>query len=352
VAISRKTIANVFKYLLSLAIGGGLMAWAFKDVSWSEMMTGLRDANYIWVMLGLIVAVWSHWLRAARWVILFDAAGYKTNTFNLFASVMVGNMVNQALPRAGEISRPTITAKSEKVPLSVSFGTTVTDRIFDVITLGVLVGLSFLLQFKEIMMIIDKTFADHPESGSVPVDQGPSLWPWIVLATLVVVGMLIFVFRDKSPLQNLISRATAFSKETLKAVLTVRKMDRWFMFIVYSIAIWLCYVAMTYLVFFAFDATADLGFEFALMAFTMGAIGIVLPSPGGIGSYHFAIQASFVAYASNFGWTVDYAKTLGLNLAFVIHTSQMVMMILVGAGCYFYLLRQIKAQNKPTQPSL
>lgn len=345
----RKTIVNVLKYVLSIAIGGGLMVWAFQDVSWSEMMNGFRDANYLWVLLALVVALWSHWLRAVRWVILFRAAGYEASAVNLFASVMVGNMVNQALPRAGEFSRATVTASSERIPLSVTFGTMVTDRIFDVIILGLLVGFTFLLQFKEIMAIINKTFADAPAAGTgVVVDNG---MPWWQIAGLVILGLglvVLIVFWKRR--QAIYDRAMGFTRETIKAVLTVRKMDQWFMFIVYSLGIWLCYVLMTYLVFFAFDATADLGFSFALIAFTMGAIGIVLPSPGGIGSYHFAIQATFVAYAATFGWTAEYAKVLGLNLAFVIHTSQMVMMILVGIVCYFYLVRKIKLHPVEGEP--
>jgi hypothetical protein len=327
-----------------------LLWLSVKDVEWANVREGFREANYLWVFLGLAIAVWSHWLRAARWVLLFRAAGYEANTLNLFASVMVGNMVNQALPRAGEISRATVTARSERIPLSVTFGTMVTDRIFDVIILGLLIGTVFLLQFKEIMAIIDKAFSDNSAAAQPVANSGMPVWQVATLVAMGVVALATAVFWRRISRTKLFQRGLAFGRETLKTVLSVRRMDRPILFIVYSVGIWACYVMMTYLVFFSLDPTAGLDPMFALTAFTMGGIGMVLPTPGGIGTYHFAIIMSFVAYAPSFGWTEQYAKTVGTNLAFIIHTSQMIMMIAVGLLCYFYLLQKIRLNKQEGEP--
>ncbi|MEM7038131.1 MAG: hypothetical protein AAF570_14195, partial [Bacteroidota bacterium] len=87
---------------------------------------------------------------------------------------------------------------------------------------------------------------------------------------------------------------------------------------------------------------------FALTAFVMGGIGMVFPSPGGIGSYHFAIIMTFVAFSSAIGLTEEAAKTVGTNIAFIIHTSQLIMMIVVGFLCYLFLVPKLRLIEEET----
>jgi len=47
------------------------------------------------------------------------------------------------------------------------------------------------------------------------------------------------------------------------------------------------YFMMVYCSFFAFEPTSHLAPIVALLAFVFGAWGIVIPSPGGMGSYHY-----------------------------------------------------------------
>ena len=49
---------------------------------------------------------------------------------------------------------------------------------------------------------------------------------------------------------------------------------------------------MNYLMFFAFEPTAHLGPIEGLLVFDFGALGIVFPSPGGMGTYHAMIRES------------------------------------------------------------
>ena len=336
-----KKVISILKYVLGLGIGLGLLYLALRDVDFVKVKAGFREANYLWVGIGLVVAILSHWFRAVRWKLLFRAAGYESNSLNLFAAVMVGYMVNQAVPRAGEISRVTLGSKTERIPMSVSFGTFVTDRIFDVICLGLLVLLVFALQFEQIQLIMDKAFAssDGSESGG-----GSLLLP--ILAGVGVLGaVVVFLMRKRLAKIGIFKKAFDFLGQMWEAILSIRKMDQPVLFVVYTLGIWVCYIMMTYLVFFALDETADLPFLFAVTAFTMGGIGMLFPSPGGIGSYHFAIISSFVAYAAAFGWTEQAAKDVGTNIAFIIHTSQFIMMIVVGFLSYLYLVPKIKVSE-------
>ncbi|MBK9447811.1 MAG: flippase-like domain-containing protein [Bacteroidetes bacterium] len=345
--MSRKTFFTIVKYVLGLALGGLLMWLAMRGIDFTQVEQGFKDANYLWVAIGLAVAILSHWYRAVRWKLLIEAAGYKSNAWNLFCSIMVGYLVNQALSRVGEVTRATMTAKSEKIPLSVSFGTMVTDRVFDVIALGLLVLGVFLFQFKEIMAIMDKAFANN-----APATMNEESIPWkLIFGITFAVGMLVLIIFWKRFMRiALFAKGVAFSKDIWLAVKSVTKMKRPWLFLYQTVMIWVCYILMTYLVFFALKDTSGLSFTFAITAFTMGGIGMVMPSPGGIGTYHFAIIMSFTAYASSFGWTEDFAKVVGTNIAFIIHTSQFIMMIVAGVICYLFLLPKMKiGEGKPEQ---
>ena len=330
----------MLKYPLGIGLGVGLLYLALRGVDFDRVKADFLEANYLWVAIALFVALLSHWFRAVRWKMLLRAAGYESKTMNLFSSLMVGYMVNQAIPRGGEVTRPTLTTKTEKIPLTVTLGTIVTDRIFDVIILGLLVGFVFISQFGRVNTIINEAFSSAPEPGA---EEGGLPIFLIILAALAVIGILgIIIFRKKLMESGLWERGRAFVKEMFDAIKSVRKMDKpgWFVF--HTIMIWVCYVMMTYLAFFALEKTSGLPFIFGLTAFTMGGIGMVIPSPGGIGSYHYAIAISFWAFADIMSMAPEEAKGLGLSIAFIIHTSQMLMMILVGFICYLYLIPQLR----------
>lgn len=333
-----KQFVSVLKYVLGLGLGLGLLYLALRGVDFDEVQKGFKEANYFWVAAGLVVAILSHWFRAVRWKLLIRAAGYESNSLNLFAAVMVGYMVNQAVPRAGEISRVTLGSKTERVPMSVSFGTFVTDRIFDVICLGILVLVVFALQYDQIQIILSNAFASQ-DGGSK--GGGSLLLP--ILGGVFVLGIILaIVLRKRLYKIGLFKKIYDFIEQMWTAVLSIRRMQQPLLFVAYTLGIWICYILMTYLVFFALEETAELPLLFAITAFTMGGIGMLFPSPGGIGSYHFAIISSFVAYAAAFGWAETEASRVGTNIAFIIHTSQFIMMIVVGFLSYLFLVPKIK----------
>ncbi|MGB3546032.1 MAG: lysylphosphatidylglycerol synthase domain-containing protein, partial [Saprospiraceae bacterium] len=77
---------------------------------------------------------------------------------------------------------------------------------------------------------------------------------------------------------------------------TVARLRRPGLFVLHSINIWLMYFLMTYLCFFSFQPTADLSAEAGLVTFVFGGWGIVIPSPGGMGTYHFLVGSALGLY--------------------------------------------------------
>lgn len=328
------------KTVLGLGLGGGLLYLALNAIDLEKLKADFANANYWWVAVGLSLGLLSHWFRAVRWKILLNAAGHtQTNTLNLFYSIMTGYMVNQAVPRAGEISRGTLTSRSERIPLASSFGTLVTDRIFDFICLGLILLVVILSQYDQFIKIIEEAFAGKEGASE---EAG---FPWLmVIAGVGALGLLLMVlFRKKLEQISLFKKIFQFIADTFAAVKSVRKMEQPVMFVLLTVGIWVCYVMMTYLTFFALEKTSNLPFIFGLTAFAMGGIGMVIPSPGGIGSYHYAIGLTFAAYGTALGYaSSEAALQAGLSIAFIIHGSQMLMLIAAGFICYLLLIPKIK----------
>jgi uncharacterized membrane protein YbhN (UPF0104 family) len=59
------------------------------------------------------------------------------------------------------------------------------------------------------------------------------------------------------------------------------------------------YFLMTYFCFKAFEPTAHLGALAALLIFVFGSLGMIIPTPGGMGSYHALVIAGLMLYGIN-----------------------------------------------------
>ena len=71
------------------------------------------------------------------------------------------------------------------------------------------------------------------------------------------------------------------------------------------------YYLMTYLCFFAFEPTAGLSMLAGLVVFVFGGWGIVIPSPGGMGTYHFLAQTALSIYGVSGCFTVSVNNIYG-----------------------------------------
>jgi uncharacterized membrane protein YbhN (UPF0104 family) len=121
-------------------------SWLFaRKIEWPSLIVALREANYVYIIPTIIIIFISHYLRAFRWM-EFIIPIKRVPVLNLFSACMIGFMANNVLPaRAGEILRPLIVAKKEKIKISASFATVVMERVFD--TLSIIVIMSFLFFF-------------------------------------------------------------------------------------------------------------------------------------------------------------------------------------------------------------
>ena len=269
-----------------------------------------QNSNKGYLGLMALVAILSHLLRAERWRMLLVPTGNKVGLTNSFLSLMIGYLVNLAVPRGGEVSRCYNLYKLEKTPVEVSFGTVVVERMVDVVCLLLLIALSFFAEWQKLKKFIDTL---NFSSG-----EGFSISPWMIVVFLgvIVFAAAIFFLRKNKKLLKIIEGF----KEGLLAIF---KMQNKGLFIAYSLGIWLLYFLMSYLVIKAFPETEDLGFSAVLTLFAVGSIAMAAPLPGGAGSYHTLVPLALVML-------YNLPQADAVAFVFIFHGWQTILMILMG----------------------
>ncbi|MBX2899499.1 MAG: flippase-like domain-containing protein [Cyclobacteriaceae bacterium] len=259
--------------LRGLVVAGGENKSEFLWSAW-------KKSNLIYLLLMAAVAMVSHLLRAQRWRMLLQPTGNAVSLAGSFLSLMIGYLVNLAVPRGGEVSRCYNLYKLEKTPIEVSFGTVVVERLVDLVCLLILIAISFVIEWNKLKGFIETLpFATGEKSFAV--------WIAAALAGLAIVAGIIYLVRKNEKLKKLF---LGF-KDGLLAVFRLRSKG---LFIFYSVAIWGLYFLMSYLVVLAFPETSTLGIRAVLTLFAIGAIAMAAPLPGGAGSYHTLVPLGLV----------------------------------------------------------
>ncbi len=312
----------------SFVLGGVLLWLALRNVDFSALGGALKTANYWYLVPMALLTLVSHALRAWRWQMLLeglpDERAQHVGFRPAFYSLMIGYMVNYAAPRLGEVARTANLAARTKLPFSGVFGTVVVERILDVLTLalGILAALVLLSGRMAGLAPLFAPAADFLREPPV------AWWLVVVVGVAVVVGLVALfrlVLRRSVRLEGLARRVgttLASFRDGLRSVLRAR---RRLGIVITTIGIWACYWVMTYLP-LPMLGIEGLGFADAWVLLLVGSLGMVVPSPGGVGSYHYVTIRTL---ESLFGVTTVLASAY----AVLAHASQLVLYTTVGFLC-------------------
>lgn len=332
-----KKIITVLKFSFFLGLGLVIIWLSLKDLSIEErlqILYSFKTANYSWVVLAIILGIFSHLIRAARWVLFFEPMGFKPKLKTTFYAVMIGYFANMAFPRLGEVTRCGIMSRYEKIPFQKSLGTVVTERAIDMLIFFLLFLLMFLTQFETIKEYLDQNI--YPKLVAKFGALHYSRMIFLFLGGLILVIVLIsFAVRKKvvaSKTYHNVKQLIIGFWEGLKSLGQVKKPG---LFVLYSILIWVLYFFMLYITFFCFAETTGLGPGAGLSALVLGSIGIMI-TPGGIGLYPAIIQETLLLYG--------IAKPTGLALGWIAWTAQTLMILVVG-GVSLLLLSIKRSEN-------
>jgi len=186
-----KKALSVFNYLIFLLLGVLFLWLVFRKQDPQEIIDAIVNADYLWIMLGILAGILSHVARAARWNILIRSLGYQPRLTTTFYAVMTGYLANTAVPRLGEVTRCGVLSKKLNIPFTEVLGTMIAERIFDMIVLLSLIVLVIAFQWKLVGSFISEKILD-PVSSNFEHNIVPIILIATVLVLLIVLAIVLW----------------------------------------------------------------------------------------------------------------------------------------------------------------
>lgn len=284
----KKKIKKTIQSILFLVLGAALFYWAIGKEDVGSIWNEIEKVDTRWVALSIVAGILSHLFRALRWNLLLEPMGYKARAMNSFHAVILGYMVNFALPRVGEITRPAVLGKLENIPVNKLIGTVVVERVVDlIITILIAVGI-FFLQLDTIFDFVNGLFADSESNKGLIIMAGGLLF--------LTAAIVLYRYRQLIYQLPIINKFKDFLEGILDGFKTIFHLRRKTLFIVYSLLIWLMYFFMPYFILFAVEGTSHLGVAAGLTILFFGTAAMIVPVPGGVGTFEFLVPAALALY--------------------------------------------------------
>lgn len=339
--MSRKKVFAILQYLAFLLLGFFLLWLVFRKVDLQDVIYQFKHANYWWLLLSFVFATFSHLARAIRWNILIESMGYKTKTSTTFYAVMIGYLANIAVPRLGEITRCGVLTKKDKIPINSLFGSVVAERVFDMIVLLLLIFMVIIFQLNLVGKFVDEHIFT-PVYIRFQDNLGLIILVFAIVLLLIATGVILFrLFLPRLKKHPFYEKLHAFTMGFIGGLKTIQRLRRKAGFFLWTIVIWLMYVLMSYVMFFALQGTAHLTLIDALTVMAIGSLGMVAPVPGGIGAYHFFVTLIlFELYL--------IPKPAAASWATLMHASQGILILALGALSYLMIFLQKRNLNDKT----
>lgn len=310
-----KRFRTILQYLIFLGLGV-FFAWlSLKNLDkekTEQIKIAFRNARH-WLIIPVFAILFlSHFVRAVRWKLLIEPLGYNPSRTNSFFAVMIGYLVNQGVPRLGEVVKCTVLARYEKIPVDKLVGTIILERIIDAITLLFVFGITLVLQPQLYTRILDAFFNTSPAD---PQEKGIStLLLTIILLGAVVLLFGLWMFFKKKTFHDLVLLFKRIWKSVIQGVSAIKHLKKRKQFIFLTFSLWALYLSGGLIGFMAFRETELYGIKEAFTILSAGSIGMIA-SPGGIGAYAYLIEKTMQLYGLNytialaFGWILWLAQT-------------------------------------------
>ena len=325
---NKKISFVILKYVASLSFAGFIIYLLFRNQDPVALIEKISEVEFAWVILSMIFGGWAYVNRGLRWIVLIDALGYNSSKMNSVSSVSVGYFTNMFIPRAGEISRCTALNRVEKIPVDKLFGTILVERVIDFVFLISLFLLTLILKFDLILRFFS-------ELGSHSSDSIPSSsTKYYVLVAILLSFTLAYYFLKKWIVKTFFyEKIIEFIEGLKEGFKSIKKMKRKSAFWFHTFSIWIMYFLMTYICFQAIPETSHLTISDGLFLLVLGGIGMVIPTPGGVGSYHAIVMIglSVLGVGTIFLGENGDPSNPALLFPTIVHIAQTLVAIIMGS---------------------
>ncbi len=323
--------------LISTVLLALFLYLAFRNVNLKELASILENTNYFYIFIGVAIGgVGGMVIRVFRWRVLLEPVKKGISFRNLFSSTAIGYMVNNLIPRSGEVVRPYLLGKNEGISKAAAFGTIILERIIDTFIFLLMFGIA-LFYFK------DKISKAVPEISSAVIILS-------ALIFLLLAWILLMMFKTEQSLKIV----RFFSKilparfrgkiENMFASLVggfdvLKKPALLFKIALYTILLWAVYLISAYIPFYSFNIIVNNGLGFfteiwdANLLLVLINVSMFIPVPAATGPYHYMCKVTLVSIFS-----ISEAKALG----YATSTHLMSFVIYLIVGLYYFIISNYK----------
>lgn len=293
----------------------------YKDISWeNDLLPALKSVHWFWVLASFVFGYIATVLRGLRWNIMLEPMGYTVRNWWAIHAVAFGYCMNNLIPRSGELARCTLLNRTDEVPVNKLIGTVLLERIVDILFLGTLVFLAFVLEHDAFASIFAK--ADGGKGTTI-----------LVLLAGAIVAFIAFLYAlryfEHIPFMKKVREFFLGMTDGLKSIF---KLKRQLLFWLYSIGIWVFWLLMTFTSLQAIEDTSAMTLRQTVFFMAASSLGMMVPTPGGAGAFHgmaiLGLQAlGFPAEAGKIyaliSWSIKTAWDILLGaVSFLIATSK------------------------------
>jgi uncharacterized protein (TIRG00374 family) len=315
-------IKNVLKFLLFLGIGVALVYLIVRKITpeeWQNIKLAALNANYFWVIASLVLSALSHLLRALRWRLLIEPIDKKPGITNTFFAVIIGYMASYAIPRLGEVSRCGVLSKYEKITFAGLVGTVIVERVVDLIMMFLffLVMIVMNLNSKVYTIVQAKASAFLGDKWTSIQHSNPVV---LIVVAVILIGGAWFLYKKKD---HLFGFAKKFINNFLGGIKSVGHLKSPLLFWVYSLAIWILYLLVAYVCFNCLAESSHLTLSDALIVLIFGTVGVIVPTPGGMGAYQYLVKSVLVS-------VLLISSSNAFTFAWISWGSQLILIVFLG----------------------
>jgi uncharacterized protein (TIRG00374 family) len=298
-----------------------LFAWFLRHANLADVWVQVRRARMELLLAGFFAVILTYIVRAYRWQFLLHPIG-PTRFRTALRTTVIGFAALGVLPaRAGDVLRPYLLARQEGLSTSATLATIVMERVLDLIAV-----LSLLVFY--VWGVSDPS--SLPAAYRRPIEVSAALagaaavvlmgLMWVLATHPERIGRLVFSAARLLP-HRVADRLAGLAQTFSSGFAVAREPRALALALFWSFPLWLAIAAEAWLVTIAFNIAMPFTGTFLLQALLV--IGVAVPTPGAVGSYHEAYRIGVTTF---FGAPDDAA----VAAAIVTHAISYVPVVLTG----------------------
>lgn len=321
-SILKKRWHNILSILCSTAVGVVLMVWIYRGFDFRQIQDlFLQRSNYLWILFTLAAGVLANVLRALRWQMLLKSTGIGVSRRHAIELVFISYLINSVTPRLGELTRSLLVGRGRASVTTRAIGTVVVEKLADV---GCL------------LLVVVAAVALHWENTS---ELATDIWRQMSLALppytlyIIIGGCMVGVV----PAVLLRRRVGSFFSNLWQGISAIARLDSPLRFGALCLSIWFCNFMQLYLLVPCFEQLALLSVADTFYLFAAASIGVLLPTPGGAGPWHFVVVKTLTG-------VFHTGQGVAKSFALVTHGLKTALVMLLGLLAYLTYYGEIAAR--------